>query len=119
MILWATEAIAEAMEMQGRTRAEVAEALGTSRPNVTQILSGSRDMTLRTLAALAQACGMRVDLKLEPLPQVAHAPEATGIDFDKLEVSRRRLGIEGDGERWPKQYDDPALSRLVLGLDDE
>ncbi len=119
LILWATEAIAEAMEMQGRTRAEVAEALGTSRPNVTQILSGSRDMTLRTLAALAQACGMRVDLKLEPLPQVAHAPEATGIDFDKLEVSRRRLGIEGDGERWPKQYDDPALSRLVLGLDDE
>lgn len=42
-----------------------------------------------------------------------------GIDFRELEASRRRLGIEGDGERWPKEYDDPALSRRVLGLDDE
>ena len=42
-----------------------------------------------------------------------------GIDFDKLEASRRRLGIEGDRERWPEEYDDPALSRRVLGLDDE
>lgn len=43
----------------------------------------------------------------------------TEIDFDKLEASRRRLGIEGDGERWPKEYDDPAFSRRVLGLDGE
>ena len=42
-----------------------------------------------------------------------------GIDFDKLETMRRRLGIEGDGERWPKELNDPALSRRVLGLDDE
>jgi len=119
LILWATEAVAEAMAKQGLTRAQLAVVLGTSRPNVTQLLSGSRNMTLRTLAALAHACGMRVDLKLEPLLQIAHEPEATGIDFDKLEASRRRLGIEGDGERWPKEYDDPALSRRVLGLDDE
>lgn len=42
-----------------------------------------------------------------------------GIDFDKLEGARRRLGVEGDGERWPKEYDDPAFSRRVLGLDPE
>ena len=54
-ILWATEAVAEAMANQGLTRAQLAEALGTSRPNVTQLLSGSRNMTLRTLAALAHA----------------------------------------------------------------
>ncbi|WP_423927885.1 hypothetical protein [Candidatus Palauibacter sp.] len=42
-----------------------------------------------------------------------------GIDFHKLEASRRRLGIEGDGKKWPKEYDDPALSRRVLGLDRE
>ncbi|WP_419938295.1 hypothetical protein [Candidatus Palauibacter sp.] len=42
-----------------------------------------------------------------------------GIDFDKLEAARRRLGIEGDRERWPKEYDDPAFSRRVLGLDQE
>ena len=42
-----------------------------------------------------------------------------GIDFDKLEATRRRLGIEGDGERWPEEFNDPAFSRRVLGLDDE
>ena len=42
-----------------------------------------------------------------------------GIDFGKLEATRRRLGIEGDGERWPEEFNDPAFSRQVLGLDDE
>ena len=42
-----------------------------------------------------------------------------GIDFDKLEAARRRLGIEGDGEGWPEEFNDPAFSRRVLGLDEE
>ena len=42
-----------------------------------------------------------------------------GIDFGKLEATRRRLGIEGDGERWPEEFNDPAFSRRVLGLDGE
>ena len=42
-----------------------------------------------------------------------------GIDFDKLEEARRRIGIMGDGERWPEELNDPAFSRRVLGLDDE
>ena len=67
LILWATEAVAEAMANQGLTRAQLAEALGTSRPNVTQLLSGSRNMTLRTLAAVAHACGARAAVQLEPL----------------------------------------------------
>ena len=66
LILWTTEAVAEAMARRGLTRAQLAEALGTSRPNVTQLLSGSRNMTLRTLAAVAHACGARADIQLEP-----------------------------------------------------
>ena len=42
-----------------------------------------------------------------------------GIDFEKLEATRRRLGIVGDGERWPEEFNDPAFSRRVLGLDDD
>ncbi|MDE0445446.1 MAG: hypothetical protein OXH96_02160 [Spirochaetaceae bacterium] len=38
-----------------------------------------------------------------------------GIDFDKLDADRRGLGIKGDEERWPKEFDDPAFSRAVLG----
>ena len=42
-----------------------------------------------------------------------------GIDFEKLEATRRRLGIVGDGEGWPEEFNDPAFSRQVLGLDDD
>jgi hypothetical protein len=62
---------------------------------------------------------MRVDLKVEPLPRLPQGSEGAGIDFDRLEASRGRLGVEGDGERWPKEYDDPAFSRRILGLDQE
>ena len=67
LILWTTEAICEAMEDRGLTRADIARDLGTSRANVTQLLSGSRNMTLRSLGALAQACGMRAEFSLEEL----------------------------------------------------
>ena len=42
-----------------------------------------------------------------------------GLDFDKLDEIRRRLGIVGDGERWPEEWNDPAFSRQVLGLEEE
>ncbi len=43
----------------------------------------------------------------------------SGFDWDKLEAARRRHGIEGDGERWPEEFNDPAFSRQVLGLEDD
>ena len=55
----------------------------------------------------------------EPAVELVRCHGRGGIDFDKLEAMRRRLGIEGDGERWPKELNDPVLSRRVLGLDDE
>lgn len=42
-----------------------------------------------------------------------------GIDFDKLEATRRRLGLPDDIEEWPTEFDDPAFSRRVLGLESE
>ena len=74
LILWTTEAICEAMEEQGLDRAAVAGKLGTSRANVTQLLSGSRNMTLRSLAGLAHACGMRADISLEKLTDSVFTP---------------------------------------------
>ncbi len=67
LILWASEAIARAMEELDLTKADLAERLNTSRAHVTQVLSGSRNMTLRTLADLAWACGHRAVVNVEPL----------------------------------------------------
>ena len=55
----------------------------------------------------------------EPAVELVRCLGRGGIDFDKLEAMRQRLGIEGDGERWPEELNDSALSRRVLGLDDE
>ena len=54
-----------------------------------------------------------------PAAELVRCDQHGGIDFDKLETARRRLGIEGDGPGWPAAFDDPAISRQVLGLNDE
>ena len=46
-----------------------------------------------------------------------------GIDFDKLEADCRRLGIKEaspeEAAAWKADFEDPAFSRKVLGLDDD
>ena len=65
---WTFECIAQAMEGQKKSKADLARALGTSRANITQLLRGDRNPTLRTLADLAFACHSRIDIRLVPLP---------------------------------------------------
>jgi transcriptional regulator with XRE-family HTH domain len=74
LVLWATEMLSDEMERAGVSRAALAERLGTSRANVTGLLSGGRNMTLRTLADVAGVLGMRVEIALHPLPAVS-APD--------------------------------------------
>ena len=59
-----------------------------------------------------------------PAVELVRCRKRGGIDFDKLEEARRRLGIEGDAPEeevaeWRAAFQDPAFSRRVLGLDDE
>ena len=46
-----------------------------------------------------------------------------GIDFERLEATCKRLGIEQDppevAEKMIAAFQDPAFSREVLGLDDD
>ena len=55
----------------------------------------------------------------QPTAELVRCDRRGGIDFEKLEAARRRLGIEGDGEGWPEEFNDPSFSRKVLGLDEE
>jgi transcriptional regulator with XRE-family HTH domain len=67
LALWALEAISIAMERGNISKADLARKLGVSRAYITQVLSGSRNMTLNTLADLAWACNSRAQVKVEPL----------------------------------------------------
>ncbi len=42
-----------------------------------------------------------------------------GIDFAALERRRAELGLTEPWPEWTAEMDDPALSRRVLGLDDD
>jgi transcriptional regulator with XRE-family HTH domain len=67
LVLWATEMICEAMEASGQSKADIARKLGFSRAHITSLLSGGRNMTLRTLADLGWALDQRVSVAFEPL----------------------------------------------------
>ncbi len=65
LILSVTEQIWELLEKKGLTKSDLAEHMGKSRSQVSQVLSGSRNMTLRTLADIAFALGERVSINFE------------------------------------------------------
>ena len=75
---------------------------------------------LSELIAAAQK-GERVVITKHGVPAVelVRCRRRGAIDFEKLQETLRELGIEGDGERWPEEFDDPAFSRRVLGLEPE
>ena len=70
LVLWVSEALAQAMAESGLSKADLAERLGTSRAHITQVLSGSRNMTLRTVADLAWACDQRAGFQMDPLEPI-------------------------------------------------
>lgn len=67
LILEATEMIEMLLERKDISRADLARSLGKSRAYVSQVMSGDRNMTLRTLAHLAYELGFRVRVEEESL----------------------------------------------------
>jgi len=67
LILSATESVWELLEELSLTKADLAARLGTSRAHVSQLLSGTRNMTLRSLSDISIALGVRAHIKFEPL----------------------------------------------------
>ncbi len=67
LILQATELIVELLERHSISRQELARKLGKSKGFVTQLLSGERNMTLRTLADLCYVLGQRIELTPHPV----------------------------------------------------
>ena len=83
---------------------------------------GIREATARLselVAAVRKGERVIITRHGRPAAELVRCNRRGGIDFEKLEAARRRLGIEGDGDGWPEAFDDPAFSRRVLGLEDE
>lgn len=69
LILEATELIEELLDQKDINRKQLADRLGKSKAHVTQLLSGERNLTLRTLAELAYNLSHRLHLAVQPLEQ--------------------------------------------------
>lgn len=70
---WTEQAIAEFteelvrwMELRGMTKAELAQAIGTSQPYITKVLKGKANFTLATMVKLSRALGAKVRIHLAP-----------------------------------------------------
>lgn len=81
-----------------------------------------REAKARLSELVAAACnGERVIITRHghPAVELVRCERRGGIDFDRLDTARRRLGLKADGEPWPPEFNDPVCSRQVLGLDGE
>jgi len=77
----ASELISRLMEDQEVNRSELAARVGTSKSHITNLLSGSRNMTMHTLADLTFVLGYKVEMKATPL-----CATACWADFDEPAV---------------------------------
>ncbi|HWW94433.1 MAG TPA: helix-turn-helix transcriptional regulator [Vicinamibacteria bacterium] len=75
LILKAATALSELLEREGITKVELAKRLGKTKGFVTQILAGDKNLTLRTIADVADALGHRVDVGV-----AAVARRPVGVD---------------------------------------
>ncbi|MBI4537597.1 MAG: helix-turn-helix transcriptional regulator [candidate division NC10 bacterium] len=64
LILDVTERLSEALSCEGITKAELAKRLGKTKGFVSQILSGGRNLTLRTIADVADSLGCEIRIQL-------------------------------------------------------
>ena len=55
----------------------------------------------------------------KPVAQLSTPPSRGGIDWEAGERYRKAIGWQApDEDLWPPEFDDPAFSRRVLGLED-
>jgi len=86
-ILDVTENVWEEMQRMGINKVQLAERLGKSKPYVSQLLNGSRNMTLRSLADICFALGVEPVINLE-------SPKDDSLDENGWEYSGNVISLQ-------------------------
>jgi len=66
LLLDVNEQLCSLMSKHGISRSELASRLSVSRAWITKLLRGDRNITLRSLVAVAHELGFRIDMRLIP-----------------------------------------------------
>jgi transcriptional regulator with XRE-family HTH domain len=75
-ILAVTELLCQMLRNEGISKVELARRLGKTKGFVTQILSGGRNLTLRTVSDVADALGYKIEIGSNRSPRL-HTAEAS------------------------------------------
>lgn len=84
----ATASLAGLLAGLGTSRSDLAKAMGVSPGRVSQIMSGDANLTVRTLAAAAEALGADVEIRFSPRPKTADGSLSTSPVRDSGITSR-------------------------------
>lgn len=97
-IIEVTQLICILMEEEGVSKAELAKRLNTSKANVTQILDGRRNMTIRTVSDILFHLGHALEFGAKNLADVlVHHDKWFSID-KKVEIIKPQQNIWGSIE---------------------
>ncbi|MGW7527952.1 helix-turn-helix domain-containing protein [Streptomyces sp. NPDC054783] len=83
----ATASLAGLLAGQGKTRSDLAAAMGVSPGRVSQIMSGEANLTVRTLAAVAEALDADVQITFRPRGQSTDAKTRRSTDSSPIRSS--------------------------------
>ncbi len=113
LILEVTETICELLEKEKGARKERAHRLGKSKGFVSQLLSGGRNLTLRTVADILHVLGYKVSLT--PYKEGWQRQESNVIDIQTRQNIRK-----SPAERWGQceistSIPDNYISKAISG----
>jgi transcriptional regulator with XRE-family HTH domain len=94
LITEVTETIWEAMEEAGINKTELANRMGATKGYISQVLNGSRNMTLRTLSDICCALGRKPTIAVEAKADNTGWQILTG---DRVAVGRSKLRYQCTG----------------------
>jgi len=90
----ASEMICRLMEESGVNRAELAHRIGASKSLVTQLLTGSRNMTMHTLADLAFSLDHKIEMHAQRIDAFATGSPCGGEEHrTPFSVGSRRMFV--------------------------
>lgn len=90
LILEITNLISDTMEESGFRRADLAKALGRTRGRISQLLDGSENLTLRTIADVFTAMGKMICVKARDISFVESPWSQLLVQESKYKVSRSK-----------------------------
>jgi antitoxin component HigA of HigAB toxin-antitoxin module len=104
VILEVTEMICTLMEEQGVSKAELARRLETSKANITQMLDGRRNMTIRSIVDVVFALGASLSI----------APRSLTFEDNWYDVTWRVRSPQPETMQWGSAK--PTVSWVPAGL---